>query len=48
MYKTKQMEDIKMKKSNLLAVLTAATMAMTMAVPMGMPCLLYTSDAADD
>lgn len=37
MYKTKQMEDIKMKKSNLLAVLTAATMAMTMAVPMGMP-----------
>ena len=37
MYKTKQMEDMKMRKSKLLAVLTATTMAMTMAVPMVMP-----------
>ena len=37
MYKTKQMEDLEMRKSKLLAVFTAATLAMTMAVPTVMP-----------
>lgn len=37
MYKTKQMEDMKMRKSKLMAVLTATTMAVTMMAPMVMP-----------
>ena len=37
MYNIKQMEDERMRKSKLIAVFTAATMAMTMAAPSALP-----------